>query len=75
MIRLLAATLPLRASVVAVLVFAYMEVSPWVLFLFFVPALASQRLLVLYQQQRRLTDDVIVANERLETANLSSRAH
>jgi putative nucleotidyltransferase with HDIG domain len=71
MLRLLAATVPLHAPVVAVLAYAYLAVSPWVLFLFFVPTLASQRLLVLYQEQRRLTGDVLAANERLESANLS----
>ena len=40
-----AASLPLYAPIVALLAFAYQEVSPWTLPLFFVPALAAQRLL------------------------------
>jgi putative nucleotidyltransferase with HDIG domain len=57
--------------VIAVLVYAYQELSPWTLFLFFVPALAAQRLLALYQEQRTLVDDLARANERLERAGLS----
>ena len=37
--------------------------------LFFVPALAAQRLYTLYQEQRRLTDGLTQANEQLEKAN------
>jgi putative nucleotidyltransferase with HDIG domain len=39
--------------------------------LFFVPALAAQRLFTLYQEQRRLASDLLRVNERLERANLS----
>jgi putative nucleotidyltransferase with HDIG domain len=38
--------------------------------LFFLPALAAQRLFALYQDQRRLTDDLVDANATLERANL-----
>src|SRR5581483_6001621 len=38
---------------------------------FFVPTLAAQRLFVLYQDQRRLTDQLVTANDALERANLS----
>lgn len=62
---------PVFAPVVAFLVFAYQEVSPWTLPLFLVPALAAQRLLILYQEQRRLAEDLVAANEHLERANLS----
>jgi len=48
--RLTASTLPLYTPVLAVLVFAYGELSPWTVLLFFVPAVAAQRLLVLYQE-------------------------
>ena len=51
--RLNASTLPLYTPVLAVLVYAYRELSPWTVLLFFVPAVAAQRLLVLYQEQRR----------------------
>lgn len=66
-----AASLPLYAPIVALLAFAYQEVSPWTLPLFFVPALAAQRLFALYEHQRGLTEDLIGANERLQRANLS----
>lgn len=68
---LLLAAIPLYAPVVALLVFGYGEVSPWVLPLFLAPALAAQRSFVLYQHERRLTEDLVAANERLERANLS----
>ena len=44
------------------------------LMLFFVPALAAQRLYALYQQQRHLTEGLTSANEQLERANLSFAA-
>jgi putative nucleotidyltransferase with HDIG domain len=50
---------------------AYVELSPWTLPLFFAPALAAQRLYGMYQEQRRLADDVQQANVRLERANIS----
>lgn len=59
------------APVVALLAYAYQEVSPWVLPLFFAPALAAQRLFALYQAQLQLTEDLTEVNERLERANLS----
>ncbi len=65
------ASLPVYAPLVALLAFAYQEVSPWTLPLFFVPALAAQRLFALYEHQRGLTEDLIGANERLQRANLS----
>lgn len=65
------ASVALYTAVVALLALAYTQVSPWTLPFFLVPAIAAQRLFVLYQEQRRLTADVVVANERLERANLS----
>jgi len=65
------AALPLQAPVVALLAFVYEEISPWTLPLFLVPAMAAQRLSVLYQEQRRLADDLGSANSRLERASLS----
>ncbi len=62
---------PFYASAVALLALAYTEVSPWTLPLFFAPALAAQRFFVLYQDQRRLTTDLVDANTALEAANLS----
>ena len=61
---------PFYAPLVAVLAFAYRDVSPWTLPLFFGPALAAQRLFGLYQQERALAAS-LEANTRLERANLS----
>jgi putative nucleotidyltransferase with HDIG domain len=47
---------------VAVLALAYTEVSPWTAPLFFIPALAAQRLFSMYQQQRQLAEDLSRAN-------------
>jgi putative nucleotidyltransferase with HDIG domain len=71
MSRLFVCTVPLYTPVIAVLAFAYWELSPWTVVLFFVPAVAAQRLLMLYQEQRRLVVDLGAANRRLERANLS----
>jgi putative nucleotidyltransferase with HDIG domain len=56
---------------VAALAVAYTRVSPWTLPLFFLPALAAQRLFGLYQEQRQLVIQLGEANEELEEANLS----
>jgi putative nucleotidyltransferase with HDIG domain len=61
----------LYTPIVALLAVAYTELSPLTLPLFFVPALAAQRLFGLYQQQRSLAEDLGEVNSRLETANLS----
>ncbi len=77
-VRLLApaviASVPLYAPLVALLVIAYQELSAWTLPLFFVPALAAQRLFVLYEHQRQLAEDVTATNTQLERANLSFAA-
>ena len=54
---LLLTSVPLYAPTVAVLTLAYTNVSPWTLPLFFIPALAAQRLFGMYQQQRELALD------------------
>jgi putative nucleotidyltransferase with HDIG domain len=72
--RLLLFSLPFYAPMVAALAYAYVEISPWTVAFFAVPALAAQRLLGLYQDQRVLTERVIAANERLERASLSFAA-
>jgi putative nucleotidyltransferase with HDIG domain len=64
------AALPLYITVITLLSVAY-DVSPWTAPLFAAPALAAQRLFIMYQEQRRLADDLRQANERLERANLS----
>ena len=67
----IAASVPFYGPVVAVLVLAYRDISPWTLPLFFAPALAAQRYFLMYQEQRRLTVDLQSANEQLRAANLS----
>ena len=69
-----AAAIPLYAPLVALLAIGYDQLSAWATMLFFVPALAAQRLYTLYQEQRRLTDGLTEANEQLERANLSFAA-
>jgi len=68
---LILSSVPLYAPVVTLLAIAYRDLSPLTLPLFFVPALAAQRLFALYQEQRRLADDLTTANVQLERANLS----
>jgi HD domain len=65
---------PVYAPVIAILALAYVEVSPWTLALFLVPAMAAQRLYLLYQEQRRLADDLADANETLARSNLQFAA-
>jgi putative nucleotidyltransferase with HDIG domain len=67
-------TVPIYAPIVALLAFMYVQVSPWTLALFLVPAIAAQRLYDLYQQERRLAVDLSTANETLERANLQFAA-
>jgi hypothetical protein len=62
---------PLYAPVIVLLTVAYQQLSPWTLVLFFVPALAAQRLFALLQAQRQLTEGLSAANRQLERANLS----
>ena len=62
---------PVYAPVVAVLAVAYTEISPWTAPLFLAPALAAQRLYLLYQEQRSLSQSLTLANEHLEKVNLS----
>ena len=69
-----AAAIPLYAPLVALLAIGYDQLSAWATMLFFVPALAAQRLYKLYQQQRHLTEGLTGANARLESANLSFAA-
>jgi putative nucleotidyltransferase with HDIG domain len=71
MAQLVLATVPLYTPLIAALAYAYRELSPWTLLLFFMPALAAQRLLILYEGQRELAANLAKANQRLERANLS----
>jgi putative nucleotidyltransferase with HDIG domain len=65
------ASIPLYTPIVGLLGIAYLELSPWTLALFFVPALAAQRLFALYQSQRELAEGLTFVNGRLSRANLS----
>ena len=61
----------LYAPMMAVLVYSYEMVSPWSVALFAIPAVAAQRLLHLYRQQRETSEALGDANARLGKANLS----
>jgi putative nucleotidyltransferase with HDIG domain len=62
---------PLYTPVVAALAVAYEDISIWAVLLFFMPAVAAQRLFGLYQEQRRLAETLVSTNDRLERASLS----
>jgi putative nucleotidyltransferase with HDIG domain len=68
---LLVAATPFHTTVIAVLAYAYRDVSPWSVVLFVLPAFAAQRLFILYREQRQTADQLVAANARLESANLS----
>lgn len=55
-------SVPLYVPTVAVIAYAYENFSPWTSLLFFIPALAAQRLFGMYQQQRQLAEDLKRAN-------------
>ncbi len=67
----LLASVPLHAPVVGVLAYSYQTISPWSVALFAIPAVAAQRLLLLYREQRETAGALQTANERLASANLS----
>lgn len=69
--RLFTSAVPFYTPMIGVLVYAYRSFSPWTVLFFFVPALAAQRLLILYQRQAQLVSDLEGANKRLEEAGLS----
>ncbi len=62
---------PLYVPLVALVVYGYHAYSLWVVVAFLVPALALQKVIHLYQEQRDATRHLAAANERLENANLS----
>jgi putative nucleotidyltransferase with HDIG domain len=64
-------TVPLYVPVVALFVYGYHLYSLRLVLVFFLPALAAQRLLLLYQQERVVSEDLAAANERLRRASLS----
>ena len=65
------AAIPLSVPMVAMLVVAHREISPWTLPLFFGPALAAQRLFVMYQAKSALAESLSAANSKLEGASLA----
>jgi putative nucleotidyltransferase with HDIG domain len=65
------ASVPFQASMVGILAYVYTTVSPWSVALFALPAIAAQRLLLLYRNQRETSDALGHANARLAKANLS----
>ena len=64
-------TVPLYVPVVALFVYGYHLYSLRLVLIFFLPALAAQRLLHLYQQEKVVSQDLAEANERLRRASLS----
>jgi len=59
------ASVPLQAPMVAILAYTYITISPWSVALFAIPAVAAQRLLLLYRRQRETLDALGAANARL----------
>jgi len=65
------AGVPLYTSIVGVLAYTYIAFTPWSAALFFIPALAAQRLFVIIREQRKALTELGEANDRLERASLS----
>lgn len=66
-----ALALPVYGPLVALFVWGYHTYSLLVILVIFVPAIALQRLIHLYQQERVATQRLVTANDRLRKANLS----
>ena len=64
-------SVPLYVPILALFVYGYHAYSLGLVLMFFVPALAAQRLLNLYQQEKAVTQDLAEANERLRRTSLS----
>jgi putative nucleotidyltransferase with HDIG domain len=69
--RIAAVGTPIYSAVAAIVAYAYLEITPWSAILFFVPALAAQRLFVLWREQEQAMGELAAANVKLENANLS----
>ena len=65
-----ALALPLYGPLIGLFVYGYHAYSLLVAVVFFVPALALQRLIHLYQQERDASRHLVAANARLRTANV-----
>jgi putative nucleotidyltransferase with HDIG domain len=64
-------TVPLYVPVLALFVYGYHLYSLGLVLILFTPALAAQRLLHLYQQEKVVSHDLAAANARLRRASLS----
>ncbi len=64
-------TVPLYVPILALFGYGYHAYSLRLVLVFFVPTLAAQRLLHLYQEERVVSRDLAAANERLRRASLS----
>ena len=67
-------SLPLYVPVVALMVYGAEHYSFWTAAMFLGPILALQRVVHLYQRQRDVSEKLVVANARLEAANISFAA-
>jgi putative nucleotidyltransferase with HDIG domain len=65
-----ALALPLYGPLIGLFVYGYHAYSLLVAVVFFVPALALQRLIHLYQQEKEASRHLAAANSRLRTANV-----
>lgn len=63
-------TVPLYVPIVALFVYGFYAYSLRLVLVFFVPTLAAQRLLHLYQQEKEASRHLVAANARLRTANV-----
>jgi putative nucleotidyltransferase with HDIG domain len=68
---LLFLTVPLYVPVLTLFVYAYHTYSLWLVLVSFLPTLAAQRLLHLYQLEKEATHRLGAANDRLRRASLS----
>jgi putative nucleotidyltransferase with HDIG domain len=64
-------TVPLYVPILSLFVYGYEAYSLRLVLIFFVPTLAAQRLLHLYQQEKVVSQDLAEANARLRRASLS----
>ncbi|MGH3009214.1 MAG: HD domain-containing phosphohydrolase [Gaiellaceae bacterium] len=62
-------TVPLYVPIVALFVYGYYSYSLRLVLVFFIPTLAAQRLLHLYQQEKEASRHLVAANLRLRSAN------
>lgn len=67
----LLATVPFYTTVLALLAYAYFEISAWSVLLFLPPAFAAHRFYRLYREERKATEELTTANQKLEQASLS----